>query len=47
MTTSAELEFSVGSRCVSEGFYGTIRYVGEVPPSKGDLQNKKWAANGI
>ena len=26
----------VGSRCVSEGCYGTVRYVGEVPPAKGE-----------
>jgi len=26
----------VGSRCVCEGCYGTVRYVGEVPPAKGE-----------
>ena len=25
-----------GSRCICEGCYGTVRYVGEVPPSKGE-----------
>lgn len=28
-------EFVVGARCFCEGFYATIRYVGEVPPAKG------------
>ena len=35
----------VGSRCVSEGCYGTVRYVGEVPPAKGEqlsLRNTVW-----
>ena len=26
---------TLGSRCACEGHYGTVRYVGEVPPSKG------------
>ena len=28
-------EFAVGARCYCEGFYATIRFVGEVPPAKG------------
>ena len=28
-------EVAVGRRCYCEGFYGTVRFVGEVPPSKG------------
>ena len=47
-----------GSRCVCEGCYGTVRYVGEVPPSKGEQRRLAtvwawdgycqiwWAANG-
>ena len=27
--------FVVGARCCCEGFYATIRFVGEVPPAKG------------
>ena len=33
--SGAEEEELVGRRCACEGFYGTIRYVGEVPPSQG------------
>ena len=25
----------VNSRCFCDGFYGTVRYIGEVPPSNG------------
>ena len=28
-------EFVVGARCCSEGFCATVRFVGEVPPTKG------------
>lgn len=33
---SVTVRLEEGSRCVCEGFYGTVRYVGEVPPSKGE-----------
>ena len=27
--------FRVGARCVSDDYFGTIRYVGDVPPAEG------------
>ena len=33
---SVTVRLEEGSRCVCEGCYGTVRYVGEVPPSKGE-----------
>ena len=32
-----EDSFALGARIESDGFYGTIRYVGEVPPTRGML----------
>ena len=51
---SVTVRLEEGSRCVCEGFYGTVRYVGEVPPSKGEQSTLAtvidtaiwWAANG-
>ena len=35
MAVSAEHSASVGARCVCDGYYATIRFIGEVPPTKG------------
>lgn len=35
---------ALGSRCACEGHCGTVRYVGEVPPSKGTC---KCSQNGV
>lgn len=55
---SVTVRLEEGSRCVCEGCYGTVRYVGEVPPSKGEQHTLAtvwawdgycqiwWAANG-
>lgn len=35
MAELEETKYEVGTRCVCEGYCATIRYVGEVPPTKG------------
>lgn len=30
-----EVRVAVGQRCVCDGYYGTVKYLGEVPPSQG------------
>ena len=35
MADTEETQFTVGTRCVCEGYYGTICYIGEVPPTSG------------
>lgn len=45
---SVTVRLEEGSRCVCEGCYGTVRYVGEVPPSKGEQHTLAtvWAWDG-
>ena len=40
MADSGESSASVGARCVCDGFYATIRFIGEVPPTKGKATAK-------
>ena len=30
-----EVTAAIGQRCVCAGYYGTVKYLGEVPPSQG------------
>lgn len=34
---SPMVSLEVGQRCCCDGFFATVRFVGEVPPSKGSV----------
>lgn len=37
-----KMKSAVGCRVASEGYYGTIKYEGEVPPTKGTWYGVDW-----